>query len=88
MADTSSPQPFTLERLRRDIAELLYVDADDVEVDVNVFHQGLDSVRMMMLVEGWRADGAEVGFAELAERPTLNDWSALLAPAGAPHARA
>ncbi|MFD4576714.1 phosphopantetheine-binding protein [Streptomyces sp. NPDC058417] len=88
MTDTSRPQPFTLERVRKDVAEVLYVETDEVEVDENVFDQGLDSVRMMTLVEGWRADGAEAGFAELAERPTLTAWVTLLAPAGAPHARA
>ncbi|MGW6732429.1 phosphopantetheine-binding protein [Streptomyces sp. NPDC055013] len=88
MTDTSGPHPFTLEQLRKDVAELLYVDAEDVEVDEDVFHQGLDSVRMMALVEGWRAAGAQVGFAELAERPTLTAWAALLSPAGASHADA
>ncbi|MFC8710729.1 MULTISPECIES: phosphopantetheine-binding protein [unclassified Streptomyces] len=88
MTDTSGPQPFTLDRLRDDLAELLYVEAEEVAVDENVFDQGLDSVRMMTLVEGWRAQGAEVGFAELAQRPTLTDWATLLAPAGAPRAGA
>uniref|UniRef100_UPI003F4940B7 phosphopantetheine-binding protein n=1 Tax=Streptomyces chartreusis TaxID=1969 RepID=UPI003F4940B7 len=88
MTDTSSPHPFTLDRLRKDIAELLYVDVEDVEVDEDVFHQGLDSVRMMALVEGWRADGAEAGFAELAEQPTLTAWASLLSTTGAPRASA
>ncbi|MFJ6725925.1 MULTISPECIES: phosphopantetheine-binding protein [unclassified Streptomyces] len=81
MGDAKQPHALTLARLRQDVAEALYVEAGEVEVDENVFDQGLDSVRMMALVEGWRTDGAAVGFSELAERPTLAAWATLLAPA-------
>ncbi|GAA4793132.1 phosphopantetheine-binding protein [Streptomyces sanyensis] len=82
MADTAG-QTFTRERLARDVADVLYVEADEIPVDENLLEQGLDSVRLMTLVERWRADGAEVAFVDLAERPTLAEWAALLAPAGA-----
>ncbi|MFD5650511.1 phosphopantetheine-binding protein [Streptomyces sp. NPDC127039] len=90
MTDTPGARTdFTVERLRQDVAELLYVDADDVPADESVFDHGLDSVRMMALVQRWRADGAaEVDLPQLAQRPTLTDWAALLAPAGAPRAGA
>lgn len=88
MADTAhqrtvAPQPpglstFTEERLKRDVAEMLYVDPDDVLAEESLLEQGLDSIRLMTLVENWRADGARISFVELAERPTLNAWVALL----------
>ncbi|MEU9862516.1 phosphopantetheine-binding protein [Streptomyces sp. NPDC047971] len=87
MADTAGQQPFTLRRLRRDVADVLYVEAEDIDPEESLLDQGLDSIRLMALVETWRADGAELGFVELAERPTLRDWAALLdRPAGAPRA--
>ena len=38
----------------------------------------MDSVRVMSLMEKWRADGAETDFADLAENPTVHAWVALL----------
>ncbi|MFC8172376.1 phosphopantetheine-binding protein [Streptomyces sp. NPDC057242] len=87
MADTAGQQTFALERLARDVADVLYVEAEEVDPDESLLDQGLDSIRLMALVETWRADGAEVGFVELAERPTLRDWAALLGqPSGASRA--
>ncbi|MFF7851458.1 phosphopantetheine-binding protein [Streptomyces sp. NPDC090109] len=88
MADAAGQQTFALERLVRDVADVLYVEAEEVDPDESLLDQGLDSIRLMALVETWRADGAEVGFVELAERPTLRDWAALLGQtAGASRAR-
>ncbi|MER5967954.1 phosphopantetheine-binding protein [Streptomyces sp. NPDC002057] len=88
MVDTAGQQAFTRERLTRDVADVLYVDAAEVEPDESLIEQGLDSIRLMTLVEGWRADGAEIGFVDLAERPTLDAWFELLnAPTGVPRAR-
>ncbi|MFE5856824.1 phosphopantetheine-binding protein [Streptomyces sp. NPDC056500] len=88
MADTAHPETsgpqasgqstFALERLVRDVAEMLYVEAEDVLVDESLLDQGLDSIRLMTLVETWRADGARISFVELAERPTLKEWAVLL----------
>ncbi|MCM2392753.1 phosphopantetheine-binding protein [Streptomyces albipurpureus] len=88
MADTAhqqtvEPEPlgpgvFTPERLKRDVAEMLYVEPDDVLATESLLDQGLDSIRLMTLVENWRADGARISFVELAERPTLNEWAELL----------
>lgn len=43
---------------------------------------GLDSVRLMMLVERLQQGGADVGFGDLAERPTLRAWVELLEARG------
>ncbi|MEU1280946.1 phosphopantetheine-binding protein [Streptomyces sp. NPDC005805] len=88
MAETAAQQPFALERLVSDVAEVLYLDTDEVEVDESLLDQGLDSIRLMTLVERWRAEGAEIAFVDLAERPTLTEWAALLDPAGASRADA
>ena len=39
---------------------------------------GLDSIRLMTVVEKLRADGHDVSFVDLAEEPTLAAWIALL----------
>ncbi|MFE6856617.1 phosphopantetheine-binding protein, partial [Streptomyces sp. NPDC057674] len=54
MVDTAGQQAFTRERLTRDVADVLYVDPSEVEPAESLIEQGLDSIRLMTLVEGWR----------------------------------
>jgi bifunctional isochorismate lyase/aryl carrier protein len=71
----------TLDAVRADIAELLYLEPEEVLDSENLFDAGLDSVRLIGLIERWRGHGATVAFADLAERPTLSAWWTLLRPA-------
>ncbi|RJL31016.1 isochorismatase [Bailinhaonella thermotolerans] len=48
------------------------------EPDENLVDWGLDSIRLMTLVERWREEGVEVAFEDLAENPTLTGWAELL----------
>ncbi|GGV28718.1 phosphopantetheine-binding protein [Streptomyces spectabilis] len=74
MSQTLSP-----ERIRADVAELLDCDPAEIAPDDNLMDHGLDSVRIMTLIERWRAAGAaSVEFPDLAERPELGHWTALL----------
>ncbi|MEU2562961.1 phosphopantetheine-binding protein [Streptomyces longispororuber] len=74
MTQTLSP-----ERIRADVAELLDCDPSEIEPEENLIDLGLDSVRIMTLIERWRAAGATaVEFPDLAERPELAHWTALL----------
>lgn len=77
MTATPDGGPLTLERIRRDVAELL---ADDLPLadEENLLDRGLDSIRMMTLVERWSGAGAEVTFPDLAEHPTIAGWWELL----------
>jgi aryl carrier-like protein len=61
-----------------DTARILEVDFDELDPTVNLVDQGLDSVRLMALVEQWRGAGAEVDFVSLASEPELEQWCALL----------
>ncbi|MBB5069758.1 phosphopantetheine-binding protein [Saccharopolyspora gloriosae] len=70
----------TLEGVRADVAELLYEDPEELTDEENLLDWGLDSVRIMSLVERWRTRGVEVTFADLAERPTLAEWWTVLEP--------
>ncbi|MFF4318245.1 phosphopantetheine-binding protein [Streptomyces sp. NPDC001568] len=81
MRPTPAPEAFALERLVRDVADVLYAEPAEVLVDESLLDQGLDSIRLMTLVERWRAEGARIGFVDLAERPTLRAWAEILSPA-------
>ncbi|USQ85071.1 phosphopantetheine-binding protein [Streptomyces phaeoluteigriseus] len=69
----------TVEQIRADVADVLGEEPEDIPVDENLLDLGLDSVRIMTLLERWRHDHAvTAGFADLAERPAVEAWAALL----------
>ncbi|GAA1009563.1 hypothetical protein Aple_045610 [Acrocarpospora pleiomorpha] len=67
------------ERVREDVVDVLAEPPAELSDDENLLDLGLDSIRVMSLVERWRAAGVDTTFAELAERPTVADWWKLLA---------
>jgi aryl carrier-like protein len=71
-------EPLTLDRVREDVAELLYQEPDEVDDSADLLAAGLDSVRILSLVERWRETGIQISFIELAETPTLAAWWKLL----------
>ncbi|WP_436775396.1 amino acid adenylation domain-containing protein [Yinghuangia sp. YIM S09857] len=75
---------WSVEDVRREVGRLLECEPESVPVDGNLIQHGLDSLRLMRLAGGWRRRGAEITFAELAERPTIAAWAELLAAATAP----
>ncbi|WP_164021048.1 isochorismatase family protein [Pyxidicoccus trucidator] len=76
--------PLSRRKIREDVAELLQQSAEELGEEENLLERGLDSIRIMSLVERWRSAGTEVTFVELAERPTLSDWFTLLSQAAPP----
>ncbi|WTX92751.1 phosphopantetheine-binding protein [Streptomyces sp. NBC_00637] len=71
--------PLTLDRIRADVADVLGEEPADIPVDENLLDHGLDSVRVMALLERWRREHAVTAdFADLAERPAVDAWAALL----------
>ncbi|WP_437616717.1 isochorismatase family protein [Sorangium sp. So ce834] len=67
-----------LDRLRGDVAEILDQPASALSDREHVLDLGLDSIRLMTLVERWRAAGLDVTFVELGELQTLAQWWELL----------
>ncbi|HVJ90230.1 MAG TPA: phosphopantetheine-binding protein [Labilithrix sp.] len=63
--------PSTYEALSAEIAALIEVDASELSPDDSLLDWGLDSLRLMTILERLRASGIEVAFVELAEQPTL-----------------
>jgi aryl carrier-like protein len=69
----------TAERIRADVAELLACDPAELDPTEDLLDRGLDSMRLMALVERWRAAGAsDLEFPDLAEQPELGHWTTLL----------
>ena len=83
-ASVDADAPFDLRRLRRDVAAQIEIAAGTIEDDDDLLLLGLDSVRLMALVEDWRGRGLAADFAGLAEQPTIAAWALRLCapPAG------
>jgi aryl carrier-like protein len=75
----TTTSPLSAEQIRADVAELLGIGPAELAADADLFDLGLDSMRIMSLVERWRAAGATVEFADLAEQPQLGLWTDLVA---------
>lgn len=71
-------ESLTLARIRADVAELLYQEPEEVADSADLLGSGLDSIRILTLVERWREAGATISFVELAEAPTIAAWWTLL----------
>ncbi|AQA04545.1 non-ribosomal peptide synthetase [Mycobacterium sp. MS1601] len=68
----------TADTVRDEVAELLGVSADTLDPQADLIASGLDSIRMMSLSGRWRKQGIDVGFAALAEQPTVAAWMDLV----------
>lgn len=77
--DTGAPRPahspLTREVIIADIAEVLAIPSTEIGDDTNVLDVGLDSVRLMSLIERWRAAGAvKADLVALAADPVVGSW--------------
>lgn len=61
-----------------DIAGVLELDAHSLSADTNLYDRGMDSVRMIALVEKWRASGVQVDFPRLSQHFRVADWVAIV----------
>ncbi|MDK9757854.1 isochorismatase family protein [Vibrio sp. D173a] len=74
MKPSDSSSAFSLESMRKDVADILDVDLDEVDVDENLIFLGLDSIRVMTLHSRWKALGFNVELAEMVALHTIKDW--------------
>lgn len=74
----SSDDVTTFDGLRARLATWTQVPVAEFDADENLMDYGLDSIRVMSLVSEWKSAGIAVAFEDLARRPSLNGWWALL----------
>src|SRR4051812_26991442 len=67
-------EPLSLDVIRAQTAELLGEAPAAIGDDDNLLDRGLDSIRIMTLVEQWHRYGVEATVVELAEQPTVTAW--------------
>ncbi|MER6503140.1 phosphopantetheine-binding protein [Streptomyces sp. NPDC001455] len=72
------PAALTPQQFRADLAELLYQQPEEVDLDEHPAGAGLDSLRVITLVERWQAYGIDVSFIDLAEQTSFRHWWRLL----------
>ncbi|MEU4835546.1 phosphopantetheine-binding protein [Streptosporangium sp. NPDC023615] len=62
-----------------DIADLLYLEPGDLDHEADLRDQGMDSVRVMELVETWRGAGVTgIDYIMLAEDQRVTHWLTVL----------
>lgn len=64
----------TKEELKNDICRMLQVDVGEVADTDNLIDHGLDSIRLMALIQAWTSRGSAVRFEDLAAYPEINHW--------------
>lgn len=69
----------TRETMRADIARIISEDPSEIGDDDSLIDFGLDSIRLMTLMQRWSEQGLKLDFAQLAEKPTLAHWWSLAA---------
>ncbi|MCC5466788.1 isochorismatase [Pelosinus baikalensis] len=74
----ASLHSLTQQLVRQQVAELLGESSSDIDDNEDLIDRGLDSIRIMSLVETWRSKGADVTFVKLAAGPTISAWWNLL----------
>ncbi|MFJ7954362.1 isochorismatase family protein [Lysinibacillus sp. NPDC096418] len=68
----------TLEGVRNTVVEMINISPAEIDDHTNLVDMGLDSIRLMSLVEEWRSECPDINFMKLAEKPTIANWWELL----------
>ncbi|GLO65400.1 isochorismatase family protein [Oceanobacillus kimchii] len=72
--DISSENTITTSSIKAQVAEMLEMSPDQLNVQDDLIESGLDSIRIMMLAENWNSEGIDISFIELIESPKLESW--------------
>ncbi|MBU2711119.1 isochorismatase family protein [Zooshikella harenae] len=68
----------TMDNWQQQVAKWLDVELDELAPDDNLIELGLDSIRVMSLLEQWQQQGVKTTLLDLAENPTLSGWEQLV----------
>lgn len=64
----------TKQELKTLVQEYLDEDLEEVDWAESLLDLGMDSIRMMAIVDDIRVTGINVNFMEFAEKPSLEGW--------------
>lgn len=78
LPEGGAEQALTFEDVREQAAALLEVSSSELSDTDDLMMMGLDSIRLMSLVEEWRQVGVDVNFMEIVKKRTLSDWWSLI----------
>lgn len=73
-------RPGSYAQLQHQLAAVMDLPVEQLEGNQDLFLSGLDSMRLVALLERWQSAGLEVQLADLMAAPCLNSWWQLLAP--------
>ncbi|WP_150123511.1 isochorismatase family protein [Halotalea alkalilenta] len=82
IAALDSARGFDLAAFEAEIERLLETPLEEIPGDENLMLAGMDSIRLMSLAERLRREGIEVGFADLVEHATLDEWREIFRAGG------
>ncbi|MCM3782688.1 isochorismatase family protein [Neobacillus mesonae] len=74
----ASGSQWSTQLLRGRIADIMGIDPSELNEEEDLTLLGLDSIRIMALVEEWRSSGLEITFVDLLDKPTIAEWSDML----------
>ncbi len=77
--ETPAETGLSLDAIRAAVAEVLGTVPDGIAEDDDLIGYGIDSIRIMQLLNRWRRAGVVLRFADLVEKPSLSAWSVLAA---------
>lgn len=66
------------EKLVETVCNLLELSPSEIDEEDNLIEKGLDSIRIMSLVETLRKSGLDISFVDLADQPTLSHWKKII----------
>ena len=74
LSRTTSSAELSLESMRKDVAGILDIDLDEVDVKENLIFLGLDSIRVMTLHDRWKKQGFNIDLSDMVKKNTLEEW--------------
>ena len=72
----------SLEQLRQDVARALDRPAEAIGDSDDLLDLGLDSIRLMSLLQAWSTPGSELDLIEFVDDPRLVAWASRVDAAG------
>ena len=74
LAGVNKKESFNISQMRSDISKILELSTDQILDDSDLSLLGMDSMRLMTLIEQWQSQGVNLDFIQLTQEMTLTSW--------------